>query len=82
MSAPRLDSSLMGRAPLQLKGCPIVYINKLTHYAIGGVAALYLRTQESPPLQHISAVWSCCFRLALSGRPLRLRVVPCSSLQL
>ena len=23
----------------------------------------------SPPLQHISAVWSCCFRLAPSGRP-------------
>ena len=45
MFAPRLDSSLMGRAPLQLKGGPITCINKLSHYAIGGVAALYLRTQ-------------------------------------
>ena len=50
-----------------------MYINKFTHYAIGGVAALYLRTQGSPPLQRISAVWSCCFRLALTGRPLRLQ---------
>ena len=36
----------------------------------------------SPPLQHISAVWSCCFRLTPSGRPLRLRVAPCSPTQL
>ena len=33
----------------------------------------------SPPLQHVSAVWSCCYRLAPSGRPLRLRRAPHSS---
>ena len=31
--------------PLQLEGCPIVYIIKFTHYAIGGVAAPHLHTQ-------------------------------------
>ena len=47
MSAPSLDSSLMGRALLQVKGCPIVYLIKFTHYAIGGVAVQYLHPQ--PP---------------------------------
>ena len=79
MSAPSLDFSLMGRAPLQLKGCPIVYLLKFTHYAIGSVAVLFLHPRARPPLQHISAVWSCCYRLAPSGRPLRLRVAPRSS---
>ena len=55
--------SLMGRVPLQLKGCPTVYILKLTHHAIGGVAVQYLHLRGTPPLQHISAVWSCGYRL-------------------
>ena len=72
-TAPQLEPSFearrrdMGlpRVPLQLKGCPVVYIFTLTHYAIGGVAVQYLHLQGSPPPQHISAVWSCCFHLHL-----------------
>ena len=78
MSAPSLDSSLVDRAPLQLKGCPIVYIIKFTHCAIGGVAAPLPAHAGSPPLQHISAVLRCCYCLAPSRRPLRLLVAPCS----
>ena len=57
----------------------MVYIFTLTHYAIGGVAVQYLHLQGSPPLQHISAVWSCCFRLPLfRGAPSLLSTSSCS----
>ena len=46
MSAPSLVASLIGRVPLQLEGCPILYIIKFTRYAIRGVAALFLHRQE------------------------------------
>ena len=44
MSAPSLDSSLMGRAPLQLKVLLCTPSSSLTT-PFGGVAALYLHTQ-------------------------------------
>ena len=43
--------SLKGRVSLQLQGCPMEYIFKFTHYAIGGVAVQYLHPQGTPPLQ-------------------------------
>ena len=42
---------------------PLKYVFELTHNAIGGVAALNLHAQESPPPQHIEAVRSCGNRI-------------------
>ena len=52
----------------------MVYIFKLTHYAIGGVAVQCSRRE----VRHFSseAVWSCGYRLPLAGVPLLRALLP------
>ena len=65
MSAPRLDSSLMGRAQLQPEGCPIVYIKKFTHHR-------HRRRRGTVPAharESATAAYFGCMELLLPPRP-------------